>query len=80
MAQDQPGPASTEASSAVSLSPYLALKAELTERNLAILRPASSLRELLATRWIEVARCARFEPLIESFMLLLGRTLRDFAN
>ena len=37
----------------------------------------SSLRELSATRLIEVARCARFEPLIESFMLLLGRVHRD---
>ena len=41
------------------------------------LRPASSLRELSATRLIEVARCARFEPLIKSFMLLLGRVHRD---
>ena len=35
MAQDPSGPASAEASSAVPLSAYLALKAELTERNLA---------------------------------------------
>jgi len=44
------------------------------------LRPASSLRELSATRLIEVARCARYKPLIKSFMLLLGREHRDFAK
>ena len=31
----------------------------------------------LTTRLIEVARCARFKPLIKSFMLLLGRVHRD---
>ena len=41
------------------------------------LRPASSLRVLSATRLIEVARCARFKPLIKSFMLLLRRVHRD---
>ena len=35
------------------------------------------LRELSATRLIEVARCACFRPLIKSFMLLLGHRLRD---
>ena len=35
MAQDPSGPASAESSSAVPLSAYLSLKAELTERNLA---------------------------------------------
>ena len=44
------------------------------------LRPASSLRELSATRLIEVARYARFKPLIKSFMLLLGREHRDFCK
>ena len=38
------------------------------------------LRELSATRLIEVARCACFRPLIKSFMLLLGHRLRDFAR
>ena len=35
------------------------------------------LRELSATRLIEVARCACFRPLIKSFMLLLRRVHRD---
>ena len=39
------------------------------------LRVVSSTR--LTTRLIEVARCARFKPLIKSFMLLLRRVHRD---